>query len=74
MMFDELIKRYDSYMEAQAETPYPPEKVQGRGMHFAEEWNRLKSEICQHLQQKESEFSYVKTRLWMALLKRTLNA
>jgi len=73
-MFDELIRLWNTYMEAQTAEPYNPEIVQGRGMAFAQEWTARKEDICKHLSVDEKDFSYVKTRAYMALIIRSADA
>lgn len=68
-VFDNLILYFDEYIAAQNEVPYNGDKVQGLGLRFAAEWNRLKKEICSTLNESEDDFSYVKWRNWVPRLR-----
>lgn len=57
-MFNELIARWQSYMEATNELPYDAIKVQGLGIKFADEWNRLESSLRIKFEGLDKDWGY----------------
>jgi len=57
-MYEELIERWRNYQQAMYSKPYDGDRVQGTGMAFADEWNRLKPNICEDYKIPINEFSY----------------
>ena len=58
MTFDKLIASWRVYMEATKQQPYDADRVQALGMAFADEWNRMKPELCEKFKISEEEWGY----------------
>jgi hypothetical protein len=53
-----LEQLWSNYQSAVNDNVYDRDKVQGRGMAFAAEWNRLGQDICHDFGISEDDFDY----------------
>lgn len=56
--YDNLKDCWHDYQSATVAVPYERDRVQGKGMRFAAEFNRLKDDICHDFGISPDEFNY----------------